>query len=416
MIIKDKNKSRLRSKSKILVLGLVFIALVGLFSSIKKISAQSPDPADGGGTCYDSYNNPTNLTKRQCDLNVATTTGQKAYTWVPAGGKPPGPPTTPPVGPITNPRPRPTPTDTPNLPTCNDSKNPTNKPCTPPQPYILLAPLPDPDNPGKNLNSDGGFYPSDKNALGTYLNLMIKLIIGIATVLAVIMIVIGGMEYMTSELISSKEAGRERIRGALLGLLIALGAYALLNTINPDLLKSDIEIADATVTVSLDEQIKTYTGGGTCEPIATGPCSPANLVAAGFVEPRATQASSICNGESRGNVNGASGVDKCVDDNSFSLGLFQINVIAHANEIPGGICSGIFQTTGVGTQGACLEEKSGICIKYNCRVTDQAKYNSCRTYITNPANNITFAKNLQAARDWGQWGAYNSCRSKFPPK
>ena len=42
---------------------------------------------------------------------------------------------------------------------------------------------------------------------------------------------------MTSELISSKEAGKERITHALLGLLIALGAYALLFTINPELLK-----------------------------------------------------------------------------------------------------------------------------------------------------------------------------------
>ena len=44
--------------------------------------------------------------------------------------------------------------------------------------------------------------------------------------------------------------------------------------------------------------------------------------------PRATQASSICNGESAGNPSLASGVDKCSDGNSFSFGLFQINIIA----------------------------------------------------------------------------------------
>ncbi|MEI8175100.1 MAG: hypothetical protein WCG28_04080, partial [bacterium] len=43
---------------------------------------------------------------------------------------------------------------------------------------------------------------------------------------------------MTSELISSKEAGKESIRNALLGLLLALGAWLILNTLNPDLLNA----------------------------------------------------------------------------------------------------------------------------------------------------------------------------------
>ncbi|KKQ33857.1 MAG: hypothetical protein US45_C0004G0018 [Candidatus Nomurabacteria bacterium GW2011_GWA1_37_20] len=92
----------------------------------------------------------------------------------------------------------------------------------------------------KDVNTEKGF--------GSYLNLMIKIFIGLCAVLSVVMIVIGGLEYMTSELISSKEAGKEKVTGALLGLLIALGAYALLFTINPDLLKSDINPPDATVT------------------------------------------------------------------------------------------------------------------------------------------------------------------------
>ncbi|HEY4494095.1 MAG TPA: hypothetical protein VJB95_01525, partial [Candidatus Paceibacterota bacterium] len=68
---------------------------------------------------------------------------------------------------------------------------------------------------------------------------MIKIIIGLSAVMAVVMIVLGGIEYMTSELVSSKENGKQRITNAIFGLVIALGAYALLNTINPDLLKTD---------------------------------------------------------------------------------------------------------------------------------------------------------------------------------
>ncbi|MBU0999395.1 pilin [Patescibacteria group bacterium] len=99
--------------------------------------------------------------------------------------------------------------------------------------YVLLAPLPD-DN-GETIDT---FDPTAEGsgALGDYLNIMIKLFIGICAVLAVIMIVMGGIEYMTTELISGKEAGKERILHAIFGLLLALSAWTLLYTINPNLL------------------------------------------------------------------------------------------------------------------------------------------------------------------------------------
>lgn len=113
-----------------------------------------------------------------------------------------------------------------------------NKPCTSTY-YNFLAPLPDPFNEGKSLttiDTDG------QNALGKYLNIIIRLAIGLAAVLAVIMIVMGGIEYMTSELISSKESGKSRMTNAVLGLLVALGAYLILFTINPDLLNTNPNI------------------------------------------------------------------------------------------------------------------------------------------------------------------------------
>ena len=117
--------------------------------------------------------------------------------------------------------------------------------------YQLLAPLPcdpnaNPPIPGCNrlIQVDGqskltNFDPTQPNNLSAYLNLMIKIIIGIAAVLSVIKIVAGGIKYMTTELVSYKEAAKETITQAVLGLLIALIAYALLFTINPDLLKTD---------------------------------------------------------------------------------------------------------------------------------------------------------------------------------
>ncbi len=99
------------------------------------------------------------------------------------------------------------------------------------QVYKLLQPLPRGD--GTDFKT---FNTSQKDAFGNYLNILIKIFIGICAVLAMIMIVIGGIEYMTSELISGKAEGKERITNAIFGLLLALGSYAILNTINPQLL------------------------------------------------------------------------------------------------------------------------------------------------------------------------------------
>ena len=105
------------------------------------------------------------------------------------------------------------------------------------------------------LGTDKYFDPAQKNALGSYLNLMLKIFIGICAVLAVVMIVMGGIEYMTSELVSSKEEGKSKITGALFGLLIALASYALLNTINPDLLKTDVKIDPTTISFAEGPEI-----------------------------------------------------------------------------------------------------------------------------------------------------------------
>lgn len=275
--------------------------------------------------------------------------------------------------------------------------------------YNFLAPLPCDSGEGCVGGELKTFDPAGDNKIGGYLNVMIRIFIGICAVLAVIMIVVGGLEYMTSELISNKENGKHRIRGAIFGLILALGAWTILNQINPDILNTDLKsLEKITVNVTLEDQIKSYTGQGACTPVVSGPCSPESLATAGFTD--ATQASKICNGESKGNPSLASGVDKCSDGNSFSFGLFQINVLAHANEIPGGVCSNIFQTNGGGTQGACLQRQGNICIKYDCSVKDSTKLQSCISYITNTANNIKYAAGLQTARGWGQWGANASCR------
>lgn len=93
--------------------------------------------------------------------------------------------------------------------------------------YKPLAPLPGIDKP---------IDFTKECPLGNYLNVVINLTIGLIAVIAMVMIVMGGIEYITSELISSKANAKERITGAIVGLLIALGSYLILNTLNPNLL------------------------------------------------------------------------------------------------------------------------------------------------------------------------------------
>ena len=99
--------------------------------------------------------------------------------------------------------------------------------------YNLLAPLKNPFD-GTDLKN---IPVGGENALGNYLNVIIRLGIGLAAVLAVVLIVMGGIQYMTTELMSGKQEGIHKMTNAVLGLLVALGAYLILYTIDPALLK-----------------------------------------------------------------------------------------------------------------------------------------------------------------------------------
>lgn len=119
--------------------------------------------------------------------------------------------------------------------------------------YTPLAPLPDPDT-GELKTS---FDTKDSCAFGTYLNIIIKIFFGICAALAMLMIIIGGIQYMTSELMSSKESAKESITHAIFGFLLALSAYLILNTLNPDLLNAclnNLPKAEITIIEPLSSQ------------------------------------------------------------------------------------------------------------------------------------------------------------------
>jgi len=103
------------------------------------------------------------------------------------------------------------------------------------QDVYFLQPVP---SPGGTIGSTIG-----SNVLSTYLINLFNLSIGASAILAVLMIVVGGVQYVGSSVSpSQKQAAIETIQGAVLGLLIVLGAYAILFTINKDLVTSSLDI------------------------------------------------------------------------------------------------------------------------------------------------------------------------------
>ena len=68
------------------------------------------------------------------------------------------------------------------------------------------------------------------------------LAIGIGSVIATVMLIIAGFEYMYQESITGKSQAKERITNAFLGLLVILGSYILLRTINPALVDFNLTL------------------------------------------------------------------------------------------------------------------------------------------------------------------------------
>lgn len=90
--------------------------------------------------------------------------------------------------------------------------------------------------------------------LGTFLTNLFNLVVGVGGILAVIMLMWGGFEYMTSEAYGSKEAAKTRMWGAVSGLLFIFFSIIILNVINPDLLslRLNIKKVDSIAPVSTD--------------------------------------------------------------------------------------------------------------------------------------------------------------------
>lgn len=92
------------------------------------------------------------------------------------------------------------------------------------QEFVPLEPIPG-VNTGGNIN------------VPEFAKNVFRLLVSAAAILAVLMLTVGGIQYMTSEALGTKEAARTRIKNALYGLIILIASYLILYTINPCLLE-----------------------------------------------------------------------------------------------------------------------------------------------------------------------------------
>ncbi len=100
--------------------------------------------------------------------------------------------------------------------------------------YKLLEPL-------------GSIQVVQTDSVGVYVNLLIEILLGIIGVMAVLVLIFAGVEYMTTQAVAEKGESKKMIGRAFGALICAASVYLILNTVNPDLLDLDPEIPSVTL-------------------------------------------------------------------------------------------------------------------------------------------------------------------------
>ncbi len=86
--------------------------------------------------------------------------------------------------------------------------------------------------------TNAGQNPGD---LGTFINAAFKITLSIGAILAVLRIAYAGFQYMSSDAWGEKSHAKEILGDVVIGLLLLLSVYLILNQINPQLTKLEIK-------------------------------------------------------------------------------------------------------------------------------------------------------------------------------
>lgn len=119
--------------------------------------------------------------------------------------------------------------------------------------YELLAPIPLDD-------VTNAANPTNKVTPQTYIEGIVKLTIAAAGVIAVLKLIAAGLRYVAVDSFSGKDTAKNEINHALIGLILAIGAFTILNTISTQFTK--LTISPQTVGTSTQ-----LTDGAICDDI-----------------------------------------------------------------------------------------------------------------------------------------------------
>ncbi len=115
---------------------------------------------------------------------------------------------------------------------------------------------------GTTTIAPGAAIPVTPTTFAHYLNAFYNWAIGAIIVIGIVMIIFGGFQWMAAGGNATKiTAAKERIFSALLGILLAVGSYTLLNLINPSLVR--LESLSLTK-IKKEESGGMLLGGGKC--------------------------------------------------------------------------------------------------------------------------------------------------------
>lgn len=79
-------------------------------------------------------------------------------------------------------------------------------------------------------------YEDGEGSLSDYINAIFNIVIAFAAMIAVLRVIMGGFQYMTTEAVTTKGEARSTIQNAIFGLILLGGSWLILNTINPQIL------------------------------------------------------------------------------------------------------------------------------------------------------------------------------------
>ena len=90
--------------------------------------------------------------------------------------------------------------------------------------------------------------------IGTYVNAIFYMAIVVGAILAVFRIIIAGVQWMFSDIVTTKQQAIINIRGAFFGLLILVGMTVVFREINDDILNLDVLPEGENILVDIGRQ------------------------------------------------------------------------------------------------------------------------------------------------------------------